>query len=62
MKIFVFVVACLLVFVLLIRYVEKESCFFPQKKMVANPAGHNIAVENVFLKTEDHLTLNGWFF
>jgi len=62
MKTFVFVVACLLGFVLMVRYVEKKSCFFPQKKMVANPAGNDIAVENVFFKTEDHLVLNGWFF
>jgi len=62
MKTFVFVVACLLGFVFMVRYVEKKSCFFPQKKMVVNPAGNGIAVENVSFKTEDHLTLNGWFF
>jgi fermentation-respiration switch protein FrsA (DUF1100 family) len=36
--------------------------FYPQKQLLANPVALSFSPENVLFKTEDGLTLHGWFF
>jgi hypothetical protein len=36
--------------------------FYPQKQLLTNPVALSFSPENVFFKTEDGLTLHGWFF
>jgi len=36
--------------------------FYPQKQLYDNPVARQFSPEDVFFKTSDGLTLNGWFF
>ena len=62
MKILVLIITCFVLSFLFIRYLERASLFFPQKEMDFDPAQQGVVFEDIFLKTEDHLLLNGWFF
>jgi len=62
MKILICFVVGLLGFIVLIRYIETTSLFFPRKEMDFYPATKDASFEDVYFKTEDRLLLNGWFF
>lgn len=51
---------CVLV-VVYARYIERRSIFFPMKGIEARPNDVGLDYEDVYFKTEDGLTLNGWF-
>lgn len=40
---------------------EKGTIFFPEKEILETPADYGIPFENVFFKTDDGLTLHGWW-
>lgn len=46
----------------LVRYLESAGVFFPSRKMDVNPSDINLPWEDIYFKTRDHLTLNGWLF
>ena len=45
----------------LVRYLESVGVFFPSRGLGLNPSVMGLAFEDVYFKTRDHLTLNGWF-
>jgi len=57
---FFFVVA-LFLFAAFVRYFEANAIFHPTKEMPVTPAFIGLPFEDVYFKTQDGLTLNGWF-
>lgn len=57
----------LLIFLLLgstfiyLRYIEKTTLFHPERKIETNPKEIGLDFQDIFFKTPDNLTLNGWF-
>jgi hypothetical protein len=45
----------------LVRYVESVSVFFPSRGLGLSPSVMGLAFEDVYFKTRDNVTLNGWF-
>lgn len=50
---------CVFVFVYA-RYIELRSIFFPMKAIEITPKEEGLDYEDVYFKTEDGLSLNGW--
>ncbi len=46
--------------VLVVRYLEMTSVFYPEKKISYNPSMLGLSYEDIYFKTEDGVTLNGW--
>lgn len=42
-------------------YVEEQFIFFPSAEISRTPRNYGLAFEDVYVKTEDGVTLNGWF-
>ncbi|MBN1349257.1 alpha/beta hydrolase [candidate division KSB1 bacterium] len=55
--------ACIAIFILLIRLLEDRFIYYPEKYPagVWNPEAYGLRVEDCFFQTEDNLTLHGWF-
>mgnify|MGYP003392751379 CR=1 FL=1 len=45
----------------LVRYLESVGVFFPSREVAVSPSLMGLAFEDVYFKTKDHVTLNGWF-
>lgn len=43
-----------------VRYLEPRSIFYPARSVAATPAALGLAFEDVFIKTEDNVTINAW--
>ena len=43
-----------------VRYLESISVFYPGRSIAATPAALGLAFEDVFIKTEDQVTINAW--
>ncbi|MBI5024533.1 MAG: alpha/beta hydrolase [Candidatus Omnitrophica bacterium] len=43
-----------------VRYLESRSVFYPARSIAATPAALGLAFEDVFIKTEDNVTINAW--
>ena len=61
MKIIIYLLIALIFFVLYIRYLEYRSIFYPSRGILATPADIGLSFEDVYLKTEDAVTIHGWF-
>lgn len=44
-----------------IRYIENKGIFFPDKTIEFYPSAVNLRFEDVYVKTEDGVRINGWF-
>src|SRR6266576_6770468 len=42
-------------------YVEEKLIFFPSAEILQTPGNYGLSFEDVYFKTEDGVTLNGWF-
>jgi len=47
--------------VLCIRYIETWGIFFPKKEIEVYPSALNLPFEDVYIKTQDGVRINGWF-
>jgi fermentation-respiration switch protein FrsA (DUF1100 family) len=45
-----------------VRHLERVSLFYPSREMIASPSVLGLPWEDVYFKTKDQVTLNGWFF
>ena len=43
-----------------VRYVESRSIFYPARSIAATPADIGLPFEDVFIKTQDNVTINAW--
>jgi fermentation-respiration switch protein FrsA (DUF1100 family) len=46
----------------LVRYLETRGVFFPSRNMMINPSVMDLPWGDIYFKTKDGRTLNGWFF
>ena len=60
MKIFLYLIVVIFIFVVYIRYLEHTSVFFPERKLTARPSDFDLPFENIYFETEDHVKLHGW--
>lgn len=44
-----------------IKYMEARGIFYPEKQVRFTPKNINAGFDDVYLTTEDNITLNGWF-
>ncbi len=61
MRIIIYFVVGIGVFVLYVRYLEYHSIFYPSRGILATPADIRLSFEDVRIKTEDAVTIHGWF-
>lgn len=54
------IVLFLALFIALVRYIELTSIFYPMRQVEVTPKVIGLDYEEVYLKTEDGLLLNGW--
>jgi uncharacterized protein len=45
----------------LVRYIEKQSMFFPMNEVFSTPDAVGLPYESVFFKTQDNLKIHAWF-
>lgn len=45
----------------MVRYIEKNSIYFPMKEITATPEEVGLSYEDVYFDTSDGKCLNGWF-
>lgn len=44
-----------------IKYLENKGIYFPEKKIEFYPSFFNLSFQDIYLKTEDDVTINAWF-
>jgi len=49
-------------FFALVRYLETVGVFFPSREMAITPSVLEMPWEDIYFKTRDRITLNGWLF
>jgi uncharacterized protein len=51
----------LLCLYLYIKYIESKGIYYPQKEIQLTPLQVNLPFDDVYIKTKDGLSINGWF-
>ena len=60
MKIIFYSIVIIVLFIVLVRYLESTSIFYPDKILTATPQALGLAYEDVFIQTEDQVIIHGW--
>ncbi len=60
LKILIYIIAGIILLIAYIRFVESRSVFYPSRLLETTPESLGMKFEDVFFKTSDKLTLNGW--
>jgi len=61
MKIFLWSIATIVIFLIGVKYIESRSIYFPMKEVIGNPASIGLPYEDVYFNTQDNKKLNGWY-
>lgn len=61
MKPLLYLVILIVFFLVAIRYIERNSIYFPMREITATPKEEGLDCEDVYFKTSDNMLLNGWF-
>lgn len=61
MKIVLWIIIFVILFIVWIRYIERRSIFFPMKDIFVTPESSGLAYEDIYIKTSDNKRLNGWY-
>ncbi|MBF0523027.1 MAG: alpha/beta hydrolase [Candidatus Omnitrophica bacterium] len=61
MQFFVSIIIFILLAIFYVRFVEEKAVFYPSKFLEATPRMAGLDFEDIYFKTQDGLTLNGWF-
>lgn len=61
MRVIIYFVGGIVLFVLYVRYLEYRSVFYPSRRILATPADIGLSFEDVYVKTQDGVTIHGWF-
>ena len=56
-----YIVIFILVIVGYVRYIEVRAIFYPMKEVEFTPRLLGLAFEDVYIKTQDNIRINGWF-
>ena len=60
MKMILCLSVIIVLFLILVRYLENTSVFYPERALVATPESLGLPFENVAITTQDHVKLHGW--
>ena len=61
MKILLWAVSVIVIFLAGIRYIERHSIYFPMRDVAITPSSALMPYEDVYFRTSDGKRLNGWF-
>ena len=61
LKIILFISILFSLLFVYIKYLEKNSIFFPIEGVEVNPSVINIPFEDIHLKVSDRVSINGWY-
>lgn len=60
-KFILFSVLIVVLIFIYVKYIESRSIFLPTRELEFNPGYINLAFEDIYIKTDDGLKINGWF-
>lgn len=60
MQVIISLIIGIVLFVMYVRYLEDRSIFYPARDLAATPAALGLPFEDVFIKTQDNVTIHGW--
>lgn len=55
-----YIIATVVLLILGVRYIESKSVFYPERSLAATPLALDLAFEDIFIQTEDHVIINAW--
>lgn len=61
MKFLLIPVIFIILFIAGVRYIERNSLYFPMRELTVTPEIVGIKYEDIYFKTSDNKKLNGWF-
>ncbi len=61
MKLFLWLIIFIILFLIWVRYLERHSIYFPMREVTATPALLALPYEEIYFQTSDNKRLNGWF-
>ena len=61
MKFVLRLIIFVILFLLVVRYIERRSIYFPMREITTNPQSIGLPYEEIYFETSDKKTLNGWF-
>ncbi|MFH1856592.1 MAG: alpha/beta hydrolase [Candidatus Omnitrophota bacterium] len=61
LKVIAYIILLCLFVIGWVKYIERRNLFFPSRKIEITPEILRIPFEDVYLKTLDGVTINGWF-
>jgi len=61
MKLLLRLIIFVILFLLIVRYIERRSIYFPMREITANPQSVGLPYEEIYFETSDNKRLNGWF-
>lgn len=61
MKLFLWLIIFIILFLIWVRYLERHSVYFPMREVTATPALLELPYEEIYFQTSDNKRLNGWF-
>ncbi len=61
MKIILWFIVILVSVVFSIKYLERNSIYYPMKTITATPQIENLSFEDIYFTADDNTQLNGWF-
>jgi len=61
LKIALWILVFVIIFLLSVRYIERQSIYFPMKEMSITPSDVGLSYEDIYFTTSDGKRLNGWF-
>jgi len=61
MKLLIYIIGAVVLFFLYVRYLEKTTLFVPSKELRVTPRDLGLAYDDVYIQTEDQVTIHGWF-
>jgi len=60
MRFLIYLFIFVALFILYVRYLERNSVFFPEKEIPMTPQDVGLTFEDVYFKAQDGIQLNGW--
>jgi len=60
MKMILYLIAIIVLFLIFVRYLENTSIFFPERSLAETPENIGLPFEDVTIVTQDHVKLHGW--
>jgi len=60
MKIIFYLIVIVVLFIVLVRYIESTSIFYPARLLAATPQNIGLPFEDIFFQTDDDVKVHGW--